>query len=54
MKEGRGAFIILTCKPTGKRHLGRPRHRWEENIRMYLKEIVIKVGIIGEPLSMWH
>ena len=31
------AFKILTGKPTGKRPLGRPRHRWEENIRMDLK-----------------
>ena len=27
MKEGRSAFKILTCKPTGKRPLGRPRYR---------------------------
>ena len=27
MEEGRSAFKILTCKPTGKRPLGRPRHR---------------------------
>ena len=29
MEEGRSAFKILTGKPTGKRPLGRPRHRWE-------------------------
>ena len=28
MEEGRSAFKILTGKPTGKRLLGRPRHRW--------------------------
>ena len=28
MEEGRSAFKILTGKPTGKRHLGRPRRRW--------------------------
>ena len=39
MKEGRSAFKILTGKPTGKRHLVRPRRRWEDNIRMDLKEI---------------
>ena len=33
-----------TCKPTGKRPLGRPRRRWEENIRMDLEEIGINVG----------
>ena len=32
---------ILTGKPTEKRPLGRPRRRWEENIRMNLKEIDI-------------
>ena len=30
---------MLTGKPTGKRPLGRPRRRWEENIRMELEEI---------------
>ena len=35
------AFKILTGNPSGKRLLGRPRHRWEENIRMDLKEISI-------------
>ena len=39
MEEGRSAFKILTGKPTGKRTLGRPRRRWEENIRMNLQEI---------------
>ena len=38
MVEGRSAFKILTCKPTGKRHLGRPRQRWEDYIRMDLKD----------------
>ena len=32
---------MLTVKPTEKRHLGRPRRRWENNIRMDLKEIII-------------
>ena len=41
MKEGRSAFKILTGKPTGKRPLGRPRRRWEDNIRMDLEEIGI-------------
>ena len=41
MEEGRSTFKLLTGKPTGKRPLGRPRHRWEENVRMDLKEISI-------------
>ena len=44
MEEGRCAFKILTGKPTGKRPLGRPRHRWEDNIRMDLEEIDINAG----------
>ena len=32
---------FLTGKPTGKRLLGRPKRRWEDNIRKYLKEIGI-------------
>ena len=34
MEEGRSAFKILTGKPIGKRPLGRPKHSWEDNIRM--------------------
>ena len=44
MEEGRSAFKILTGKPTGKRPLGRPRRRWEGNIRMDLEEIGINAG----------
>ena len=39
MEEGRSAFKILTGKSTGKIPLGRPMHRWEDNIRMDIKEI---------------
>ena len=44
MEEGRNAFKILTGTPTGKRPLGRPRRRWEDNIRMDLEEIDISGG----------
>ena len=40
-KEGRSAFKILTGKPTGKRPSRNPRHRWEDKIRMGLKELGI-------------
>ena len=43
MVEGRSAFKILTGKHTRKIPLGSPRRRWEDNIRMDLKEI--RVGI---------
>ena len=44
MEECRSAFKILTGKPTGKRPLGRPRRRWEDNIRMDLEEMGINAG----------
>ena len=44
MEEVRSAFKILTGKPTVKRPLGRPRRRWEDNIRMDLEEIGINAG----------
>ena len=44
MAKGRSAFNILTDKPTGKRPLGRPRRRWEKNIRIDLEKIGINVG----------
>ena len=44
MEEGRSAFKILTGKPTGKRPFGRPRRRWEDNIRMGLEEKSINAG----------
>ena len=62
MEEGKSAFKILTgSTPTGKRPLGRSKHKWQDNIRMDLKEIGrlsirgvglirLRLGIIGEPL----
>ena len=39
MGEGRGVHRVLVWKPEGKRQLGRPRRRWEDNIRMDLREV---------------
>jgi hypothetical protein len=39
MGEKRNTYRILVGKPEGKKPLGRPRHRWEYNIKMDLKEI---------------
>jgi len=39
MREGRGVYRVLVEKPEGKRPLGRPRRRWEENIKMDLQEV---------------
>ena len=44
MEEGRIAFKMLIGKPTGKRPLGRPMRRWEDNIKMDLEEIGINAG----------
>ena len=34
IEEGRNAFKMVTVDPTGKRPLGRPRRRWQDNIRI--------------------
>jgi len=39
MGEGRDVHRVLMGKPEGKRPLGRPRHRWEDNIKMDLQEV---------------
>jgi hypothetical protein len=39
MGEGRGVYRILVGKPKGKRPLGRPRRRWENNIKADLQEV---------------
>ena len=39
MEEGRGVHKVLVGKPEGKRPLGRPRRRWEYNIKMDLEEV---------------
>ena len=37
--EGRVVHRVLVGKPEGKRPMGRPRHRWEDNIKMDLQEL---------------
>jgi hypothetical protein len=44
MGERRGLYRILVGRPEGKRPLGRPRHRWEDNIKIDLREIGINVA----------
>jgi len=39
MGERRGACRVLVGKPEGKRPLGRPRHGWENNVKMDLQEV---------------
>jgi hypothetical protein len=39
MAEERGAYRILVGRPEGRRPLGRPRRRWEDNIKMDIREV---------------
>ena len=39
MGEGRGVHRVLVGRPEGKRPLGRPRRKWEDNIKMDLQEV---------------
>jgi len=48
MGEGRGVHRVLVGKPEGKRLLGRPRRRWEDNIKMDLQEVG---GVMGTGWS---
>ena len=45
MGEGRSSFKLLRGKPTGKSLLGRPKLRWEDNIRMDFKEILVGIDV---------
>ena len=38
-RELRGAYRVLVGNPEGKRPVGRPRHRWEDNIKVDLQEV---------------
>ena len=48
MGERRGVHRVLVGKPEGKRLLGRPRRRWEDNIKMDLQEVG---GVLGTGWS---
>jgi hypothetical protein len=54
MGEERKVYKILVIKPEGRRPLGRPRRRWEDGIRMDLREIGwesrsrwLRIGTVG-------
>jgi hypothetical protein len=49
MGEGRGVHRFLVGKPEGKRPLGRPRRRWEDNIKMDLQEVG---GVCGDWMEL--
>ena len=48
MEEGRGVHKVLVVNPEGKRPLGRPRRRWEDNIKMDLRTWE---GVVGTGWS---
>jgi hypothetical protein len=48
MREGRGVHRVLVGKPVGTRPLGRPRRRWEDNIKMDLQEVG---GVCGDSME---
>jgi hypothetical protein len=43
--EGRGVYMVLVGKAEGRRPLGRPRYRWEDNIKTDLKAVVRGRGL---------
>jgi hypothetical protein len=49
MGEGRGVHRVLVGKPDGNRPLGRPRRRWEDNIKMDLQEVW---GVRGDWMEL--
>jgi hypothetical protein len=49
MGERRGVYWVLVGKPEGKRRLGRPRHRWEDNIKWIFR----KLGMGAWTGSIW-
>ena len=44
--QGRGVYRVLVGKPEGKRPLGRPRRRWEDNIKIIFRKLewVVRTG----------
>ena len=54
MEEVKSAFKILSGKATGKRPLWRTRRRWEDNIRMDLKEIGINTRNSVQDRDYWR
>ena len=44
MEGGRGVHRVLVGKPEGKRPVGRPRRRWEDNIKMDLQKVGMGCG----------
>ena len=57
MEQSRNAYRVLVGKPEGKRPLGRPRHRWEDNIKKDLREVDYDPGdwtTLTEDRDQWR
>ena len=57
MEHSRNAYRVLVGKPEGKRSLGRPRRRWEDNIKMDLRQVGCDPGEwmdIAEDNDQWR
>ena len=57
MEKSRNAYRILVGKPEGKRPLGRPRRRWEDNIKMDLRDVGCYPGEwinLAEDRNLWR
>ena len=54
MGEGRSVHRVLVGKPEGKRPMGRPRHRWEDNINIDLQEVGGGCGDWMELAQDWE
>ena len=53
MGEGRGVYRVLVGKSEGKRPLGRPRRRWEDNIKMDFQEVGMDWILLAQDTDMW-
>ena len=57
MEQSRYAYRVLVGKPEGKRLLGRPRRRWEDNIKMDLREVGCDPGYwiaLAQDRDQWR
>ena len=57
MEQSRNTYRVLVGKPEGKRPLGRPRRRWEDNIKVDLKEVGYDPGEcidLAEDRNQWR
>ena len=52
-KEGRSTYKIVTGIPTAKRPLGKPRCRWEDNVRMNLRKIGVSTKNWVDSAQNW-